>query len=587
MQQGKTRVLSLLAVAAIVASACSSSSTPAPAASAQQSGLPATVDTSSYPRNETLYTGGKQWGAPSTWNPFDPNTAMGVVGLQYETLFLYNPINDQWTPWLATGGDWDANKTTYTIHVRSGVKFSDGTDMTPADVAFSFMIAKNKALGLTLGSIINTATVSGSDVVITFNGTPAYQEFSYYLYNQPIVPKAIWDPKNDANILKFINQNGVGTGPYTYKTAAQDRMVWQRNDNWWATKALNLSAKPKYIVDMVNSSNNVALGQVLAGNADLNNNYLPGISQVINGGYGVTTYFAQAPYMFSGNTAWLIPNTKHKPLDDPAFRKALAEAINPDDVVNTDYGGIVAKSDPTGLLPAWDRFIDHTQAQAMGMSFNIDKAKADLAAAGYKTGSDGMVTNKDGSAIKLNLEVPDGWSDWMEAENLISASAKLAGININPIHPDYGTFTNDKNGTDKADPAFDLLIANDVQIGNSPWVYYDFIFRQPQIAAGAARNRNYEQYDNADAWALVQKLDQTPTDDLADMKAICSQLQKIQLTDEPVIPLWYNGVWSQVTSSVWTNWPGEKTYQVLPATWNGYWQMGAIYIVTNITPAKK
>jgi len=71
------------------------------------------------------------------------------------------------------------------------------------------------------------------------------------------------------------------------------------------------------------------------------------------------------------------------------------------------------------------------------------------------------------------------------------------------------------------------------------------------------------------------------------MKAICSQLQKIQLTDEPVIPLWYNGVWSQVTSAVWTNWPGEKTYQVLPATWNGYWQMGAIYIVTNITPAKK
>jgi len=590
MQQGKTRVLSLLAVAAMVASACSSSSTPAPAASAaapQQSGLPATVDTSSYPRAETLYTGGKQWGAPSTWNPFDPNTAMGVVGLQYETLFLYNPIDDKWTPWLATGGDWDAGKTTYTVHVRQGVTFSDGTAMTPADVAFSFMIAKNAALGLTLGSIIDQAKVSGNDVVITFAGKPAYQEFSYYLYNQPIVPQAVWSGKNNADILKNINQNGVGTGPYTYKTAAQDRMVWQRNDNWWAIKALNLSAKPKYIVDMVNSSNNVALGQVLSGNADLNNNYLPGISQVINGGYGVTTYFDKPPYMFSGNTAWLIPNTKHKPLDDAAFRKALAEAINPDDVVNTDYGGIVAKSDPTGLLPAWDKYIDHAQATAMGMTFNLDKAKADLAAAGYKAGSDGMVTNKDGSPISLKLEVPDGWSDWMEAENLIAASAKAAGINIQPIHPDYGTLVNDRNGTDKGDPTFDLVIANDVQIGNSPWVYYDYIFRQPQIAAGAARNRNYEQYDNADAWKLVQQLDQTPTDDQAGMAAITSQLQKIQLTDEPVIPLWYNGVWSQVTSAVWTNWPGEKTYQVLPATWNGYWQMGAIYIVTNITPAKK
>jgi peptide/nickel transport system substrate-binding protein len=580
MHLGRSRALSVLATLAIVASACSSSSSSS--AAPNSSGLPATVDTSSYPRAETLYTGGKQWGPPSTWNPLDPNTAMGVVGLQYETLFLYNPIDDKWTPWLATGGDWDSAKTTYTIHVRQGVKWSDGSDMTAADVAFSLNVTKNKAIGVVLGDLLNTVTVSGNDVVVTFNGTPAYQEFSWYLYNQPIIPEKIWSPLNNADILKTTNQNGVGTGPYTYKTAAQDRMVWQRNDNWWAKSALSLEAKPKYIVDMVNSSNNVALGQVLSGAVDLNNNYLPGISQVINGGYGVTTYFDKAPYMFSGNTAWLIPNTKHTPLDDPAFRKALAEAINPDDVVNTDYGGIVAKSDPTGLLPAWDKYIDHAQAQSIGVSYDLTKAKADLDAAGYKVGSDGFVTNKDGSPIDLKLEVPDGWSDWMEATTLIAASAAQAGIKITPTHPDFGTLVNDRNGTDQADPTFDLVIANDVQIGNSPWVYYDYIFRQPQIAHGAARNRNYEQYDNADAWALVQKLDQTPTDDVTTMQSICSQLQKIQLTDEPVIPLWYNGVWSQVTSQHWTNWPSEKTYQVLPATWNGYWQMGAIYILTNI-----
>jgi peptide/nickel transport system substrate-binding protein len=584
MHQGRSRALSLLAALALVASACSSStSTAAP----NESGLPATVDTSSYPRAETLYTGGKQWGPPSTWNPLDPNTAMGVVGLQYETLFLYNPIDDKWTPWLASGGDWDASKTTYTIHVRQGVKWSDGSDMTAADVAFSLNITKNKALGVVLGDIMKDATVSGNDVAVTFNGKPAYQEFSWYLYNQPIVPEKIWSPLNNADILKNINQNGVGTGPYTYKTAAQDRMVWQKNDNWWAKSALNLDVKPKYIVDMVNSSNNVALGQVLSGAVDLNNNYLPGIAQVIAGGYGVTTYFSEPPYMFSGNTAWLIPNTKHKPLDDPAFRKALAEAINPDDVVNTDYGGIVQKSDPTGLLPAWDKYIDHAQAQALGSTYDLAKAKADLDAAGYKVGSDGWVTNKDGSPIDLKLEVPDGWSDWMEATILIADSAKAAGIKITPTHPAYGDLVNDRNGTDTGDPTFDLVIANDVQIGNSPWIYYDYIFRQPQIAAGAARNRNYEQYDNAEAWALVQQLDQTPTDDLDTMKSICSQLQKIQLTDEPVIPLWYNGVWSQVTSQHWTNWPSEKTYQVLPATWNGYWQMGAIYILTNIQSASQ
>ena len=66
------------------------------------------------------------------------------------------------------------------------------------------------------------------------------------------------------------------------------------------------------------------------------------------------------------------------------------------------------------------------------------------------------------------------------------------------------------------------------------------------------------------------------------MKDLTKQLQKIQLEQMPVIPLWYNGVWSQVNNSVWTNWPSETGTQVLPATWNGYWQMGAIYMLTNI-----
>jgi len=66
------------------------------------------------------------------------------------------------------------------------------------------------------------------------------------------------------------------------------------------------------------------------------------------------------------------------------------------------------------------------------------------------------------------------------------------------------------------------------------------------------------------------------------MKTITSQLQKIQLTDMPLIPLWYNGAWSQVNNSVWTNWPSDKGNQVIPATWNGYWQMNAILMLTQI-----
>jgi len=374
-----------------------------------------------------------------------------------------------------------------------------------------------------------------------------------------------------------------------YKTHADDRMVWIKNDNWWAKTALNLDVKPKYIVDVVNSSNNVALGQLIQGGLDLNNNFLPGIASLVTGGYNITTYFAKPPYMLAGNTATLIPNTAKKPLDDPKFRLALATAINTADIVNKVYGGIVTASDPTGLLPIFSKYVDTAQRDALGFKFDTAKAKSILAAAGYKAGSDGLVTNKDGSPIKLTLEVPDGWSDWMAAENSIAASAKLAGINIDPQHPDFNTVIADRNRPDATSPAkFDLIINNDIQVGNTPWTWYDYVFRQP-LPNGTNETRNFEGYSNADAWALTQQMDKTPVDDLATLKTIASKLQKIQLTDMPVIPLWYNGVWSQVNNSVWTNFPSDTGTQVLPATWNGYWNMGAVLMLTQIKavpPAK-
>jgi len=596
----RQRFVALLAILSLATAACGSGASPSPsvapstaaspaesaAASAAASPAPSPSEAAveNYPRAETLYTTGKQWGAPATWNPLDPNAAMGVVGLQYETLFMYDPLKDVYTPWLAESGTWDSAKTTYTIKVRQNVKWSDGSALTADDVAFTILLAKNPVVGSNLWQYVTDATATDASTVVVKFTNPAYQEWAQWLYNTPIVPKAVFEAKNNVDLFKFTNENGVGTGPYLYKTHADDRMVWVKNDNWWAKTALNLDVKPKYIVDIVNSSNNVALGQLIQGGLDLSNNFLPGIASIIAGGYGVTTYFPTVPYMLAGNTAVLVPNTLKKPLDDPAFRKALATAINVDDIVTKVYGNIVTKSDPTGLLPMFSKYVDTAQRDSLGFSFSTAKAKSMLAAAGYKVGSDGFVTNKDGSPLKLTLEVPDGWSDWMAAENSIAASAKLAGINIDPQHPDVNTVTADRNRVDAATaPKFDLIINNDVQIGNTPWTWYDYVFRQP-LPYGAAENRNYEGYKNDAAWALVQKLDKTPVEDTAGMKTLTSQLQTIQLTDMPVIPLWYNGMWSQVNNSVWTNWPSDGGNHVLAATWNGYWQMGAVLMLTQITP---
>ena len=125
----------------------------------------------------------------------------------------------------------------------------------------------------------------------------------------------------------------------------------------------------------------------------------PGIDKLIRG--NVQTYFAKAPYMLSANTAWLVPNLTKKPLDDRNFRRALATSIDIDRIVRDDYGRIVAKANPTGLLPIWNKWIDQAQVRRLGFTYSTARAKQILQQNGYRdTNGDGFVENKDGLAAR-------------------------------------------------------------------------------------------------------------------------------------------------------------------------------------------
>ncbi len=315
--------------------------------------------TGTFPRNETLYTSGTQWGPPSSWNPYNTSgSAMGTFGLCYESLFLYDPLADEYVPWLAESGEWISDSV-YELKLRQDINWSDGEPFNAEDVKFTFDLADTAAIGLTpiWNFLSSVDIVDDYTVDLNFND-PGYQEISWYIYNNPIVPEHLWASKTVEEVTTGIGENPIGTGAYLFEASDQGKMVWKKNDNWWAINALDLDPKPTYIVDLVNSSNNVALGQVIMGTYDLNNNFLPGIASIVGGGYGISTYYPEPPYMISGNTAWLLLNNTIKPMDDVAFRKAVAFAIDTDQIVNIVYGNIVSKANSTGLLPIWDQYID-------------------------------------------------------------------------------------------------------------------------------------------------------------------------------------------------------------------------------------
>ncbi len=304
--------------------------------------------------------------------------------------------------------------------------------------------------------------------------------------------------------------------------------MWKLRSGWWATKVYGLNPKPKYIVDIFNGSNSASLANLTAGNIDLSNNFVPGINKQV--GKKIQTYFLKTPYMLSANTAWLFPNMSKAPMSDKQFRKALAASINVNRIVSADYGGIVTKANPTGLLPTWNKYVDKKVVKQYGFSYNVAKAKSLLKAAGYTDrNGDGYVENKDGSKMDLSLIVPNGWSDWI-----------------------------------------------------TPWTYYNYIFRLPIL--DNQTTVNYERYTNNTAWNLTKQLDKTPTSNLKAMRAVTSKLQKIFLQDLPIIPLWYNGVWGQWNTSHWKNWPNGsvKSRRTIPAMWRGYLQIGGLRMLSNL-----
>ena len=80
-------------------------------------------------------------GDPASLDPaweYDTASANIIINV-YETLvFPKKDSTTEFVPMLATSWDISQDGMTYTFHIRQGVKFQDGQDLTPQDVAYSF-----------------------------------------------------------------------------------------------------------------------------------------------------------------------------------------------------------------------------------------------------------------------------------------------------------------------------------------------------------------------------------------------------------------------------------------------------------------
>lgn len=541
-------------------------------------------DNAEFPRSETLYTTGTQWGPYANFNPIaGGGQATGVNGLMYETLFVFDPHTAQLEPWLAESGEW-VEDDVYELRLRQGVTWQDGEPFTADDVVFTLNLRDIPEVPYSqLAEWVETVeAVDDHTVRVTFSD-PRRGEWDNWAYDRVIVPEHLWGSKAEAGAA-VMDETGedvlVGTGAYRYHSHTPERIVWERNDDWWGTAALGLEMKPRFIVDGQNASNEVVIPRLQQGELDISNNFLP--AEVISG--DIAAYNSEPPYMIPANTAYLLPNHTVPPLDDADFRRAIAFAINVTEIVDNGYAGLVTASDPTGLLPTWtdQGLVDQAVVSEHGFSYDAAQAEQILDDAGYvDTDDDGMRETPDGEPIELTLAVPAGWTDWNIAAEIIAENLQAVGVNVTADFPE-ATVVDEM----RTDGSYEMVLNNWTELSNTTWSWANYLFQLP--VEELQQNQNFHRYENDEAWQLTQDLGRLSVGDPetdAEFREVMAQLEEIALADMPAIPLWYNGLWAQWNTSHWTNWP-QGPDGPWPSTWNQFWEKQSILMLAQIEPVE-
>jgi peptide/nickel transport system substrate-binding protein len=525
----------LLATAALLA-ACGSSSH-------KSSTVSATNASNATNSNAVLTVESSQQNA-ITQN-FNPNiqssaaTLLGATSLVYEPLLQANAIKPgQYYNWLATGYSWSNGGKSITFTIRPGVKWSNGTPMTAADVAFTFNLIKKYADVNITGVNVSSATTSGNQVTLTFS-TPQYANLQNIAAQTYILPQSIWSKVGDPG--KYTDPNPVGTGPYTVTQFSSQGITLKANPSYWGGKpAVGTVQFPTY------ASANTALAALQTDQLHWGGNFIPGVQKVFEAGH--STHQVWFPPV---QTNSLEPNLTKFPTNQLAVRKAISLAIDRTALSQQAEGGLEpVATNASGLtLPIFQQFLSPTVANAtLNAHSDIAGAKQVLQQAGYVMGSDGLFRTKSGQKLTINITNPSSFADYAAGDQLVAQQLRQAGIDATFVGQSVTAWS-----SDIASGNFQLT-SHWSQTSVSPYQLYSDWLNSALVTNTSAGN--YERLKDPNVDAMLNKLAQANSD--ADQAADVAPIEQYVAQNLPIIPTVYGVVFDEYNTGKFTGWPSES-----------------------------
>jgi peptide/nickel transport system substrate-binding protein len=331
------------------------------------------------------------------------NSSIYVMEQIMEPLFTVSNNGKSVEPWLATGYTVSPNKLTYTIKLRSGVKFSNGQPMTAADVKFS--IDADTATGSTGWGYINSAikkvvAVNPSTVQIDlkYAWAPILADLS--LFSNGIIPNNY----GGASETAFSN-HPIGTGPFEWDVWKKGQYIkLVKNPHYWQPGKPYLDSVQ---FDVVPDASTRQL-QLEGNQADVDTFPDWSTFATLKSTPGIT-----ATAFPSTEIDYLTFNEKKAPFNDVHVRQAISDAINRTALVDAVLFGN-GKAGNSLFMPGLP-YYDPTG----GETYNLAAAKNALAESSVPHG------------FTTTLQIASGNANESAAAQIVQSELKQLGITLN------------------------------------------------------------------------------------------------------------------------------------------------------------
>ncbi len=356
------------------------------------------------------------------------NTTWELLG---DSLVIFD---EEGNPSPLIAEDWDVSDDglVYTFYIRDDVTFHSGKELTAHDVEASFERWLSVEGSPTRGDLGEVESLEATD------------DYTFEIrLEEP--HNAIWNvlasPYGTILNVENIDEEGDdwgtaraelidGTGPFMLADwRRDDQMVLERNEDYvWGPEALYENTGPaniKEITFRVIPEETTRAAEIRRGNIHIDTGVPSAEIPSIKEAEHLVTIMNRPPSL-----SFLGINCEAAPLDDVKIRKALAHAINREEIVEVVRDGM---GDPpySFLRPGTPGYCPHDPLcfEDEIIRYDVDQAIELLEEAGWTEVDDDGIRMKDGERLESTLSISDTETAVVQGE-LVQSYAREIGMDI-------------------------------------------------------------------------------------------------------------------------------------------------------------